>query len=134
MGRSYRLVKKEKVDSSSEMRKKNQQHAIDELRKAGFVVKEGKKGPKNGSYSGIVGSLGSPLIVNIGPAKTPKKVHPPTTSRKEMKESQQKIDQALQQLRDAGFEVRKGRSGPKNGVYSGIVGELDGPLIINLKK
>lgn len=134
MERRYRLMRKGKEDANNEGREKNLQFALDELKKAGFVVKEGKKGPKDGSYSGIVGNLGNPLIINSGPLKKPKEVKPTHYSRKENKESKQKLDQALQQLKDAGFEVRKGRTAPKNGVYSGIVGKLDGPLVINLKR
>ncbi|WP_142830071.1 hypothetical protein [Planococcus soli] len=39
--------------------------ALQQLRKAGFEIKEGKKTPKDGVYSGIVGKLGKVLVVNI---------------------------------------------------------------------
>lgn len=39
--------------------------ALKQLRDAGFEVKEGKKAPKDGVYSGIVGKLGNLLVVNI---------------------------------------------------------------------
>lgn len=40
-------------------------HALKQLRDAGFEVKEGKKTPKDGVYSGIVGKLGKVLEIDI---------------------------------------------------------------------
>lgn len=57
----------------------------------------------------------------------------PVTS-KSPEEKQQELDLAVQQLRDAGFEVKAGKKTPKNGVYSGIVGELGRVLQVNINR
>ena len=49
----------------SEKWKQDREIALEQLRQAGFGVKEGKKAPKNGVYSGIVGKLGKVLEIDI---------------------------------------------------------------------
>lgn len=134
MGRTYRLMKKPKADVAGVLRKNELERALAELIEAGFTIKEGRKVPKDGVYSGIIGGLGNPLIINMGSPKQPIAKKQPLSYRNKSEEWTKNRKQAIQQLRDAGFEVKMGRRGPKDGVYSGIVGELNGPLIINTRK
>ncbi|WP_214746095.1 hypothetical protein [Exiguobacterium sp. s189] len=45
--------------------KENRERALENLRSVGFEVREGKKVPDNGVYSGVVGSLGEELVINL---------------------------------------------------------------------
>ncbi|RLQ84868.1 hypothetical protein D9754_16470 [Planomicrobium sp. Y74] len=128
------MVKKPKAELSGELRENELERALTELREAGFIVKEGRKVPKDGVYSGIIGGLGNPLIINTGPPSQPVTKKKPLSYRNKSTEWTKNRAQVIQQLRDAGFEVKMGRRGPKDGVYSGIVGELNGHLIIDTKK
>lgn len=134
MRRTYRLVKKTKADVAGELRENELEHALTALREAGFAVKEGRKVPKDGVYSGIIGGLGNPLIINTGPSSQPVAKKKPLSYRNKNAEWTKNREQAIQQLKDAGFEVKMGRRGPKDAVYSGIVGELNEPIIIDTKK
>lgn len=49
---------------SPERKKQELERALEQLRQAGFVVTEGKKKPKDGVYSGIVGKFGNLLVIN----------------------------------------------------------------------
>ncbi|WP_121615789.1 hypothetical protein [Virgibacillus halodenitrificans] len=42
-----------------------QQQIIKQLSRAGINVKEGKKTPRDGKYSGVVGDFGNKIKVNI---------------------------------------------------------------------